>query len=237
MRQIVLDTETTGLRHQDGHRIIEIGCVELVNRKLTGEVYHQYIQPERDIDAGALAVHGITDEFLADKPVFAEVMKAFLDFVQDDELVIHNAPFDIGFLNAEFALCDGRTMPIDTRCDVTDTLKMARRKHPGQRNSLDALCQRYHVDRSKRELHGALLDAELLARVYLALTGGQGSLFGGDAAVGVEKAASSMRVSVPQADDWLVLPTTQEEQAAHQAWLARLKKEAGQHYFDDVASS
>lgn len=233
MRQIVLDTETTGLRHQDGHRIIEIGCVELLDRKLTGEVYHQYINPERAVDPGALAVHGIKDDFLSDKPLFAVVVQPFLDFVADAELIIHNAPFDIGFLNAELVLLGDACTALDKRCDVVDTLKMARRKHPGQRNSLDALCKRYHVDRSHRELHGALLDAELLAKVYLALTGGQGHLFGGDdLSAAHSKATKQDALVVPEGSDWLVLPASKEELAEHEAWLARLQKEAGQHYFE-----
>ncbi|MFQ3200412.1 MAG: DNA polymerase-3 subunit epsilon [Zhongshania sp.] len=176
MRQIVLDTETTGLDHASGHRIIEIGCVELVNRRLTGRHYHQYINPERDIDAGAIEVHGITNEMLTDKPRFAQVANDFFDFISGAELVIHNAPFDLGFIDAEFALLRRKTPKISTICGVIDTLIMARQKHPGQRNSLDALCQRYYVDNSQRDLHGALLDAEILADVYLMMTGGQTAL-------------------------------------------------------------
>lgn len=177
MRQVVLDTETTGLEHSQGHRIIEIGCVELVGRKLTGKHYHQYINPHRQIDAGAMEVHGITDEFLADKPRFGEISADFLEFIKGAELVIHNAPFDVGFINSEFKLleshCPGLVADF---CSVIDTLTMARQKHPGQRNSLDALCQRYAVDNSQRDLHGALLDAEILADVYLLMTGGQVNL-------------------------------------------------------------
>jgi DNA polymerase-3 subunit epsilon len=176
MRQIVLDTETTGLEASRGHRIIEIGCVELVNRRLTGQHYHQYINPQREVDQGAIEVHGITDAFLADKPLFAQVVDDFIAFVDGAELIIHNAPFDVGFINAELARLTGRQTPVDDRCGIIDTLKMARKKHPGQRNSLDALCQRYMVDNSQRDLHGALLDAEILADVYLAITGGQTAL-------------------------------------------------------------
>jgi len=176
MRQVVLDTETTGLEPEQGHRIIEIGCVELVNRRLSGQHFHQYVQPERDIDAAAFAVHGISDEALADKPRFAEIAEAFLAFVDGAELIIHNAPFDVGFINYELArLGDGRS-PLESCCRVLDTLALARELHPGQRNSLDALCKRYAVDNSGRELHGALLDAEILAEVYLAMTGGQATL-------------------------------------------------------------
>lgn len=176
MRQVVLDTETTGLEVSQGHRIIEIGCVEIVDRKLTGRHYHQYIKPQRAIDQGALEVHGITEEFLADKPLFARVADEFLDFIRGSELVIHNAPFDIGFMEAEFKLLDPTSASVSSYCKITDSLQLARSKHPGQRNNLDALCQRYAVDNSNRTLHGALLDAEILADVYLLMTGGQTSL-------------------------------------------------------------
>lgn len=177
MRQIVLDTETTGLEPQQGHRIIEIGCVELQNRRATGRHFHRYLQPDREIDEGALAVHGISNEFLADKPRFEEVVDEFIEFVRGSELVIHNAPFDIGFLDAELARLDGdRYGAMRELCSVTDSLLLARQMHPGQRNSLDALCKRYGVNNEHRELHGALLDARILADVYLAMTGGQTSL-------------------------------------------------------------
>jgi len=177
MRQIVLDTETTGLETSLGHRIIEIGCVELENRRLTGRHYHQYIQPEREIDAGAMEVHGITNEFLADKPVFAQIAKEFMSFVSGAELVIHNAPFDVGFINHELKLFEqGGYGAVEQYCTIVDTLVMARAKHPGQKNNLDALCKRYGVDNSQRDLHGALLDAEILADVYLMMTGGQRAL-------------------------------------------------------------
>jgi DNA polymerase-3 subunit epsilon len=173
LRQIVLDTETTGLEASQGHRIIEIGCVELVNRRLTGNHYHQYINPRREIDQGAIEVHGITGEFLADKPLFEQIAAEFVEYIAGAELIIHNAPFDLGFLNAELQRLDGRREPLESLCTIIDTLVMARGKHPGQRNNLDALCQRYGVDNSQRDLHGALLDAEILADVYLAMTGGQ----------------------------------------------------------------
>ena len=175
-RQIVLDTETTGLEPSQGHRIIEIGCVEMVNRRLTGRHFHQYINPQREVEAGAIEVHGITNEMLADKPVFADVAGPFLEFVKGAELVIHNAPFDVGFLDAELSQLGSDLPRINEICSVLDTLVMARQKHPGQRNSLDALCQRYDVDNSQRDLHGALLDAEILADVYLMMTGGQTNL-------------------------------------------------------------
>jgi DNA polymerase-3 subunit epsilon len=174
-RQIVLDTETTGLEPQQGHRIIEIGCVEMVDRRLTGNNFHQYLQPDREIDAGAVEVHGITNEFLADKPHFADVAADFVDYIRGAELIIHNAPFDVGFLNHELLLM-GQTTQLDDLCAVTDTLVMAKKMHPGQRNSLDALCKRYDIDNAHRELHGALLDAEILADVYLMMTGGQAAL-------------------------------------------------------------
>jgi len=176
MRQIVLDTETTGLEPSDGHRIIEIGCVELVNRRITGNTYHQYIQPDRVIDAGAREVHGITDQFLADKPRFADIAGEFLTFIRGAELIIHNAPFDVGFINHEFARLGKSVEPLSEHCTIVDTLAIARRLHPGQRNNLDALCKRYQIDNSQRDLHGALLDAEILADVYLAMTGGQAAL-------------------------------------------------------------
>ena len=175
-RQIVLDTETTGLSTSDGHRIIEIGCVELINRRLTGKTFHQYINPEREIDAGAMEVHGITNEALADKPLFAEIVTDFMQFIDGTELIIHNAPFDVGFLDHELTKITTESRSINTVCTILDTLKLARDKHPGQKNNLNALCRRYDVDNSNRELHGALLDSEILADVYLAMTGGQVSL-------------------------------------------------------------
>ena len=174
VRHIVLDTETTGLSPQNGDRILEIGCVEMVNRRITGNNLHLYINPERHVGDEVIAVHGITNEFLADKPIFSAVAKEFMDFIDGAELVIHNAAFDIGFLDNELMLLgDGRWQRIGNHCKVIDTLTMARKRHPGQRNSLDALCKRYDIDNSHRQLHGALLDAEILASVYLAMTGGQ----------------------------------------------------------------
>ena len=174
-RQIVLDTETTGLEPEQGHRIIEIGCVEMVDRRLTGNNFHQYLQPDREIDAGAIEVHGITNEFLADKPHFADLAADFIEYVRGAELIIHNAPFDVGFLNHELRRM-GHDSTVEDLSAVTDTLVMAKKMHPGQRNSLDALCKRYDIDNSHRELHGALLDAEILADVYLMMTGGQAAL-------------------------------------------------------------
>lgn len=176
-RQVVLDTETTGLDPSQGHRIIEIGCIELINRKFTGNNYHTHINPERKVDAGAVKVHGITNTFLENKPRFAEVYQELRCYIDGAELIIHNAPFDVGFLNHEFLRLDRKNASLESICKIFDTLQLARKTHPGQRNSLDALCKRYKVDNSNRKLHGALLDAEILAKVYLAMTGGQSSLF------------------------------------------------------------
>ena len=176
MRQVVLDTETTGLEPADGHRIIEIGCVELIDRRPTERTFWQYINPERDVDQGALEVHGLTNDFLSNKPKFEEIVDAFLNFVDGSELIIHNAGFDVGFINHELKLLDANAPAIDARCTILDTLELARRLHPGQKNSLDALCKRYDIDNSSRQLHGALLDAQILADVYLAMTGGQDAL-------------------------------------------------------------
>lgn len=181
MRQIIVDTETTGLEPKQGHRIIEIGCVELIKRKFTGNNFHVYINPEREVEAGALKVHGITNTFLANKPKFAEIYDSLRVYLDGAELVIHNAPFDVGFLNHEFLLLNKKHPSIEKTCSIVDTLAMARKMHPGQRNSLDALCKRYQIDNSNRKLHGALLDAEILARLYLTMTGGQSTLFDFDA--------------------------------------------------------
>ncbi len=195
MRQIVLDTETTGLEPAQGHRVVEIGCVEMLDRRLTARRFHRYVNPGRPVDEGAVEVHGLTDAFLADKPVFAQVADEFLAFVRGAELIIHNAPFDLAFLDAELALIDGNRGRMADYCTHTDTLVLARARHPGQRNSLDALCKRYFVDNSQRELHGALLDAEILADVYLAMTGGQTALeLGGDAQTLVQGSTQEARI-------------------------------------------
>jgi len=211
MRQIILDTETTGLDHALGHRVIEIAAVEMVNRRFTDRHYHQYINPGRDIDAGAMEVHGITVEFLADKPKFSDVAKDFLEFVAGAELIIHNAPFDVGFLNHELALL--QLQPIGQHCPaITDTLKMAKGLHPGKRNSLDALCERYQVDNSARALHGALLDARLLAEVYLSMTRGQDSLL-----MDIGESSSPLLDGCVEMGsiDLLVVRATEDELAAH----------------------
>jgi len=225
MRQVVLDTETTGLEPEAGHRIIEIGCVELVNRRLTGERFHRYVNPGRGVEAGAEAVHGLDDEFLADKQPFAEIAAEFLEFVRGAELVIHNADFDIGFLNNELQQVGDTTDDIRGECGVLDTLKLARQMHPGQRNSLDALCKRYAIDNSRRELHGALLDAEILAAVYLAMTGGQASLSLGEAEqTGAEGSIeSAAKVHRPSAG-LVVRLADASELAAHDAFLERMAK-------------
>ena len=222
MRQIVLDTETTGLEVSQGHRIIEIGCVELVNRKLTGNHYHCYINPQREVDQGALEVHGITDEFLKDKPAFSRIAADFIDFVAGGELIIHNAPFDVGFLNSEIQRLDKDYPLVDVSSNVIDTLVMARRKHPGQRNSLDALCQRYGVDNSQRDLHGALLDAEILADVYLTMTGGQTALLLSDAPANGEGSGFSgepIRRLPADRNALPVISALPEELAAHETQL------------------
>ena len=223
MRQIVLDTETTGLDPRTGHRIIEVACIEMVNRRLTGRHLHKYINPEREIDAGAQAVHGITLEFLADKPKFADIVDEFLEFINGAELIIHNAPFDIGFLNAELDRL-GR-VPVGTICQsVTDTLRMAKELHPGKRNSLDALCERYEIDNSTRTLHGALLDTELLADVFLAMTRGQNTLMiEPDTAPRPNIGADGQ---VRQRKPLLVRQASDAELAEHQRLLAAIDKES-----------
>ncbi|MGB5259371.1 MAG: DNA polymerase III subunit epsilon [Gammaproteobacteria bacterium] len=228
MRQIVLDTETTGLEPANGHRIIEIGCVELIDRRLSGNTFHQYLQPDRAIDAGAIEVHGITNEFLQDKPRFADTAAAFLGFIRGAELVIHNAPFDVGFINHEFGLLGQGTDTVDQQCRVLDTLTLARRLHPGQRNSLDALCRRYGIDNTQRELHGALLDAEILADVYLAMTGGQVSL---SLETATDTRGVSMGASIrPLAGDrpsLKVIRASEEEREAHEARLDAIDRQSG----------
>ena len=221
MRQIVLDTETTGLETSDGHRIIEIGAIEIINRQVTDRFYHQYLNPERDIDAGAEAVHGISLESLQDKPKFVDVCEEFLDFVRDGELIIHNAAFDVGFLNYELKCIKHGLKDIHEICKVTDTLQQARKLHPGQRNSLDALCKRYEIDNSHRELHGALLDAQILADVYLAMTGGQVSLSLA-ATTEAQKSKQASPTQSTKAHDLKVVSATQEEMADHEKLLMHI---------------
>ena len=226
MRQIVLDTETTGLEVEQGNRIIEIGAVELINRKPTGNHYHQYINPEREIEPGALEVHGLTVEFLSEKPVFASISQAFLDYIEGAELIIHNAPFDLGFLNMELKRLDPSFTPIEQNNSVIDSLVMARRKHPGQKNSLDALCRRYQVDNSTRELHGALLDAEILADVYLRLTGGQVNLTLDSHAEGARSDSQQKPLPVILTNPLRVVAASAEEEALHQAYLDRINQKS-----------
>jgi DNA polymerase-3 subunit epsilon len=228
MRQIVLDTETTGLEPELGHRIIEIGCVELLNRRPTGKTFHRYLNPDRDIDQGALEVHGISREELSGSPRFADVADDLVNFISGAELVIHNAAFDIAFLDAELARLASGVRAVASVCQVLDTLALAREMHPGQRNSLDALCKRYEVDNSRRELHGALLDARILADVYLAMTGGQGALVlePAGASRGGE-AAGQVRALVRPPVPLRVIMATAEEIARHDAMLAVIGKASG----------
>lgn len=233
-RQIVLDTETTGIDPKMGHRIIEIGCVELVNRRHTGRMFHRYIQPDREVDPGAFKVHGISDEFLADKPRFTDIVDEFLEFIDDSELVIHNAAFDVGFINAELGWYGRAWDKVESHCRVLDTLMLARRRHPGQKNNLDALCRRYDINNTERTLHGALLDAKILADVYLAMTGEQFNL-----ALGAEQGAEAGKKKSTTADqsgakprqlaaELAIIRASVEEQAGHQAFLARLEQGSGE---------
>jgi DNA polymerase-3 subunit epsilon len=229
MRQIVLDVETTGLEAAAGHRIIEIGCVEMLNRRTTGQKFHRYLNPERDIDAGALAVHGIDSSRLQQAPKFAEVVDELLVFIAGAELIIHNAPFDVGFLDAEFARLPGDSRTVATVCKVLDTLALARSLHPGQRNSLDALCKRYSVDNTKRELHGALLDAGILVDVYLAMTGGQSAL-ALDMSGGRGHEARNQDVAAPARAPGVTLNVTTanpDELQRHEAMLDLIHKSSG----------
>ena len=222
-RQIVLDTETTGLDPKSGHRVIEIGCVEMRERRLSGNNLHLYLQPDREVDPGAMAVHGITDEFLLDKPRFAEIAKELRDYLAGAELIIHNADFDVGFLEHEFRLL-GEPLVLADVCTVTDTLGMARKQFPGQRNSLDALCKRLGVGNAHRTLHGALLDSEILADVYLVMTGGQTALVldeGAGGASGTGRGLANVDTS-----RLTVVRASASELAAHETWLERLEKEA-----------
>jgi len=224
MRQVVLDTETTGLEPADGHRIIEIGCVELLDRRLSGRHYHQYLNPERKVDAGALEVHGLDDAFLQDKPRFADVCEDFLAFITGAELIIHNAPFDVGFIDTELRRLDPQARPLNSCCHILDTLALAREMHPGQKNNLDALCRRYQVDNSERDLHGALLDAEILADVYLAMTGGQTTLVLEPQPVQGQDLQREQARSREQRASLRLLQPTDKEEAAHAARLQAIDK-------------
>ena len=226
MRQIVLDTETTGIDPAEGHRIIEIGCVELMERQLTGRNYHVYINPDREVEAEAITVHGITNEFLADKPRFAEIADEFFEFIKGAELVIHNAAFDVGFMDSEFARLKPVRKTAD-HCGIVDSLAIARARHPGQKNNLDALCKRYGVDNSNRDLHGALLDAEILADVYLLLTGGQTAL---SLDAGSENGGGNGGIRRLPADraPLSVVRASSSEAEAHEEFMSLLEKQAGE---------
>lgn len=227
MRQVVLDTETTGLEVEQQHRVIEIGCVELINRRLTGRTYHEYLNPERDIDEGAQQVHGLTREKLARAPTFSQVHAEFLEFIRDAELIIHNAPFDISFLNAELARIDS-AHKVDDLCRVLDSLALARQMHPGQRNNLDALCKRYSVDNSHRDYHGALLDARILAEVYLAMTGGQANLtLSAESDTARSRARQAAPARLSGGARITVIRPSENEMAAHEHVLALLDKVSG----------
>lgn len=226
MRQVVLDTETTGLEPSEGHRIIEIGCVEMVDRKLTGRTFHCYLNPDRKIDDGAIEVHGITNEFLADKPRFRDVAHDFIEFIRGAELVIHNAAFDVGFINSEFKFGGLALGEVKDYSTVLDTLLLARKMHPGQRANLDALCRRYEIDNSHRELHGALLDAEILADVYLAMTGGQTAL-SLEGQESVANAAQEIRRLAPGRAALKVISATEDEVGEHLSLLAAIDKSSG----------
>ena len=225
MRQIVLDTETTGLEVEQFHRVIEIGCVEVFNRRLTGRTFHRYLNPERDIDEGAQQVHGLSREYLSSHPKFAQVHTEFLEFVRDAELIIHNAPFDVAFLNAELARIESGPRKITEICKILDTLALARQMHPGQRNSLDALCKRYSVDNSHREYHGALLDARILAEVYLAMTGGQAKFtLSAESETPRHRARQDAPQRIATGVRITVVRASEEELAAHDQVLALLDK-------------
>lgn len=233
MRQVVLDTETTGIGHEKGHRIIEIGCVELIDRKLTGKYYHVYLNPERLVDEGAFRVHGISDEFLKDKPLFSDVVSEFLQFITDAELIIHNAAFDVGFLNSELRYVQWKKK-LEDYCTVFDTLTYARDKFPGQRNSLDALCKRFSIDHFNREFHGALLDAEILAFVYLALTGGQSSLFAEvDEGTRQIVAVNNQETAILHLANPIVLHAQNDELVQHQQFIEFLSKKSGVCHWEE----
>jgi len=226
MRQVVLDTETTGLEPKQGHRIIEIGCVELSNRRKTNNHYQQYLNPEREIEDGAYDVHGISNEFLADKPVFADIAQEFIDFIRGSELIIHNAPFDVGFINAELKRLGRQWGKVEDHCTVIDTLVMAREMHPGQKNSLDALCKRYEIDNSQRDLHGALLDAQILLDVYLVMTGGQTDLLLDEELSGNGQDRHEERRIDTNRPKLRVIEPTSEELEAHFNKLETVDKES-----------
>ena len=225
MRRIILDTETTGIGHELGHRIIEIGCVELIDRKLTNNHFHVYLNPQRQVDEGAFRVHGISTEFLQDKPLFSEISNDFIEFIKGAELIIHNAAFDVGFLDAELKGINS-SFQINDLCTVCDTLVLAREKHPGQRNSLDALCKRYEIDNSNRTLHGALLDAEILASVYLAMTGGQANLFDEKIDSTIQAQASAEQSTEILASNSPIVFANPDELQKHEEFIQFLAKKS-----------
>jgi len=227
----MLDTETTGIGHNAGHRILEIGAVEVSNREITGSQYQQYINPQRDSDAGALEVHGITTKFLSDKPIFSRIVDEFIDYVSGAELIIHNAPFDVGFINMEFMLC-GKEMKIQDICKITDSLDYARNKHPGARNSLDALCKRYGVVNEHRTLHGALLDSQILAEVYLMMTGGQTTL--NLDAGNPSNSSGGLTVDLKNLPPLKLIKATAEEQQAHEDWLLKLSDDGKKEFIYQI---
>ncbi len=229
MRQVVLDTETTGIDPKKGHRIIEIGCVEMIDRKLTGNHFHVYINPEREVEEEAISVHGITNEFLADKPLFKDVADGFMNFIKGAELVIHNAPFDVGFMDHEFRANDrhlGSNLGLTAdHCTVLDTLVLAREKHPGQKNNLDALCKRYGIDNSHRELHGALLDAEILADVYLMMTGGQTSLLLAEDSSSTGNSSTGSKASIDVSSmNLITVAASAQEIEAHNSFMTKISE-------------
>ncbi len=225
MRQIVLDTETTGLEVTQGHRVIEIGCIEIVHRRVTDQTFHQFLNPDRDIDEGALAVHGITQEFLSDKPKFSKIADDLIQFINGAELIIHNASFDIGFINEELSKANHDVTDIRDCCKVYDSLEHARKMHPGQKNSLDALCKRYEIDNSHRELHGALLDAQILADVYLAMTGGQTAL---RLSADIGQSDNNIVSNAGNIDrpELKVVYANDDELCAHEAFLNKIEQES-----------
>lgn len=228
MRQIVLDTETTGLSPADGHRVIEIAAIELENRQFTGKQFHYYINPKRDIDPEAEKVHGITLEFLQDKPLFSDLLDDFIAFIKGSELIIHNAPFDVGFLNHEFKLTNKKVGKIEDYCKVLDTLALARTMHPGQRNSLDALCKRYDIDNSGRDLHGALIDSDLLALTYLAMTSGQEKLFFGETSSKSNAPNKKLNFNELQAsnfDNGIIIYASDDDLKLHQEVINKLNED------------
>lgn len=234
MRQIIFDTETTGLEPSEGHRVIEIGAVELNDRKYTGNNYHQFLNPDREIEKEAIEVHGIKNEYLKDMPRFADIVEDFMKYMEGAEVIIHNAPFDVGFINNELMLCSSHWRRLDIHCQILDTLTLAKSLHPGQRNSLDALCKRYAVDNTNRTFHGALLDSELLGDVYLLMTGGQGQLFGDVSAEAKAQSAQQEEAGVIQAAGALkVIRASEDELTLHVNKVRSIKDQSGINLWEE----